>query len=64
MAVGRRSDHDAFRRLCNQSLYDCGVKGTLSYRAEEVKYYFTRQEAGESVPVPEGTEVEILCSNG
>ncbi|OLA82407.1 MAG: hypothetical protein BHW44_11300 [Roseburia sp. 40_7] len=39
-----------------------GVKGTLSYRAEEVKYYFTRQEAGESVPVPEGTEVETFAA--
>lgn len=39
-----------------------GVKGTLSYRAEEVKYYFTREEAGESVPVPEGTEVETFAA--
>lgn len=34
-----------------------GVKGELSYREDDGKYYFTRLEAGEETPVEEGTAV-------
>lgn len=39
-----------------------GVEGTLSYNAEEIKYYFTRSNQGEPVSVPDGTAVETYAS--
>lgn len=39
-----------------------GVEGELSYRAEDNKYYFTREKAGEEVLIEEGTEVETFAS--
>lgn len=44
----------------------CGVEGTLSCEIEEgvkTTYYFTRSEAGESVTVPEGSEVETWAKD-
>lgn len=39
-----------------------GVEGTLTYNAEEIKYYFTRSNQGEAVSVPESTVVETFAS--
>lgn len=42
--------------------YISGVAGTLSYQAEDNKYYFTRLEEGEAKTVAEGTEIETFAS--
>ena len=42
--------------------YIAGVEGTLSYAAEENKYYFTRKEAGDAVSVSDQTEVETFAA--
>lgn len=47
-------------RLGDRGINPCtigGVEGTLSYRPEDEKYYFTRARAGEAVEVEEGTQV-------
>lgn len=42
--------------------YIAGVEGTLSYAAEENKYYFTRTEEGDAIAVMDQTEVETYAS--
>lgn len=42
--------------------YIAGVKGTLSYTAEDNKYYFTREEAGDAVAVSDQTEVRTFAA--
>ena len=39
-----------------------GIEGTVSYRAEDNKYYFVRTKAGENTEVKEGTIVETFAS--
>lgn len=39
-----------------------GVEGTVSYRAEDNKYYFVRTQAGESVQIEENSLVETYAS--
>ncbi len=39
-----------------------GVEGTLSYDAEQIKYYFTRTSEGEAVQIEDGTVVETFAS--
>ncbi len=42
--------------------YISGIEGTLSYHAEDNKYYFTRTEPGDARTVAGGTEIETFAS--
>lgn len=65
VSLWQNGEDPIMMRLGDCAINPCyieGIEGTLSYRAEDNKYYFTRSEAGEEKEIAEGTIIETYAS--